>query len=335
LQLANSEAAGYLTDGWELRRNLRIEVGFRQDWDRLVGDAVLSPRLSLAYSPGEGGTRLAGGYAVVYDASNLAMFARPLDQYSINTTFDSSGNPIGEPSVSVFRSDFTDRRAPRFENLSFGLEQRLAARTRISFNLLRKRGEQGFSYVHAGDGVFQLTNLRRDVYDSAAVTVHQSFGREYEWMVNYTRSRALSNAVIDISIDQPLQVLENFGRLAWDTPNRLVSWGYLPGWGRNWAVAYLLDVRSGFPFSVQRSTGELVGPVNSHRFPTNFGLNLHLERRFKLKRYRFAVRAGVNNVTNSKNATGVNNVEDSPNFMSFYGREGRHAVFRLRFLKKE
>jgi hypothetical protein len=130
-------------------------------------------------------------------------------------------------------------------------------------------------------------------------------------------------------------VLNNLGRLAWDTPNRLVSWGYLPGWGQNWAVAYLLDVRSGFPFSVQRSTGELVGQVNSHRFRTNFGLNLHLERRFKLKRYRFAVRAGVNNVTNTMNATGVNNVEDSPDFLSFYGREGRHAVFRLRFLKKE
>ena len=148
-------------------------------------------------------------------------------------------------------------------------------------------------------------------------------------MTNYTRSRALSNAVVDISVDQPLHVTDNLGRQSWDTPHRLLSWGYLPAWNPSWAFAYLLDVRSGIPFSVVRDTGEVVGAVNSQRFPTNFALNLHLERKFHVGRYRFAVRAGLNNVTNSANATGVNNVIDSPNFLQYYGKEGRHGVFRL------
>jgi hypothetical protein len=153
-------------------------------------------------------------------------------------------------------------------------------------------------------------------------------------MANYMRSRALSNAVIDISVDQPLHVIENLGRLSWDVPHRVLSWGYLPGWSENWAIAYLLDLRSGFPFSVVRYTGEIVGGVNSRRFPVNFGLNLHLERKFRLGKYRFAVRAGFNNVTNTMNASGVNNVLDSPDFLQYYGKEGRHAVFRLRWLRQ-
>jgi hypothetical protein len=121
--------------------------------------------------------------------------------------------------------------------------------------------------------------------------------------------------------------------LSWDAPHRLLSWGYLPAWNRNWAIAYLLDVRTGFPFSIVKDTGEIVGSVNSRRFPINLGLNVHLERKFRLGRYRFALRAGLNNVTNSMNATGVNNVIDSPNFLRYYGKEGRHGVFRLRWLK--
>jgi hypothetical protein len=165
------------------------------------------------------------------------------------------------------------------------------------------------------------------------VTVHHPFGKDFSWMANYTKSGTLSNAVVDISVDQRWQVENNLGRVSWDSPHRLLSWGYLPGWNPQWAFAYLLDVRTGFPFSVVRDSGAVVGPVNSYRYPTYFELNLHLERKFRVGRYRFAIRAGVNNLTKALNATGVNNVVDSPNFLRYYGSPGRHGVFRLRWLK--
>jgi hypothetical protein len=183
--------------------------------------------------------------------------------------------------------------------------------------------------------LFQLRNERRDVYDSASLTLHHSFGAEYEYMVNYTRSRALSNAVVDLNVDQPIQVYNNFGRQPWDSPDRLLSWGYLPGWTPKWGIAYLLEWRTGFPYSVQRETGEVVGQVNSQRFPVSFTLNLHLERKLQFRRHKFALRGGFNNITNSMNPTGVNNVIDSPYYGMLYGREGRHFVLRLRMLSKE
>jgi hypothetical protein len=50
-----------------------------------------------------------------------------------------------------------------------------------------------------------------------------------------------------------------------------------------------------------------------------------------LHRYRFAVRGGVDNLTNQKNATAVNNVIGSPQYLQFFGNEGRHFVARIRF----
>ena len=47
--------------------------------------------------------------------------------------------------------------------------------------------------------------------------------------------------------------------------------------------------------------------------------------------YRFAIRGGVNNLTDTMNATAVNTVFGSPQYLRYYGSEGRHLQFRLRF----
>jgi hypothetical protein len=94
----------------------------------------------------------------------------------------------------------------------------------------------------------------------------------------------------------------------------------------------MLEARSGFPFSLHTEDGQVAGNVNTHRFPVNVVLNLHAERLMKFRQYRFALRAGFNNFTNHRNPTAVNSVIGSPRFLSFYGNEGRHLVFRLRWL---
>lgn len=355
LHQSGLEMSSYVLDAWRLRTNLELDFGVRQDWDELVRRVVWSPRFAATYAPlGWKKTKIAGGYATVYDATSLALFARPLDQYALTTYFTPSGAVDRGPGVTLFTRGGSHLEAPRYRNWSAGLEQRLPAGIDLSIAWLRKRGDHGFTYINSWgtgralltadpaafgasrvDAVYGLSNVRRDIYDSAAITLHQSFGKEYEWMASYTRSRALSNAVIDIGVDQPLRVLNNFGPLGWDAPNRFLSWAYLPAGLKNWSVAYLLEARTGFPFSVQLDNGQLVGAVNSHRFPEYLALNFHAERRFRFRRYRLALRGGFNNITNHKNPTSVSNVIGAPNFLTYYGSEGRHFVFRLRWLGKE
>jgi hypothetical protein len=140
----------------------------------------------------------------------------------------------------------------------------------------------------------------------------------------------VSNAVLDLSVDQPLQVLaNNSGPLAWDAPNRFVSWAYLPTKWRNWSIAYSMEARTGLPYSVVNDAGEVLG-VQSQRLPFFFALNLYPEWKFRLLGERWALRLGINNITNHENPTIAQTVPGMP--VAFYGSEGRHFVFRLRWL---
>ena len=44
-----------------------------------------------------------------------------------------------------------------------------------------------------------------------------------------------------------------------------------------------------------------------------------------------ALRGGFNNVLNHANPIAVNNVLGGPEFLQFFGNEGRHFVIRFRF----
>ncbi len=344
----NLALASYVNDHWQPVPRLSIDAGLREDWDELVRRASFGPRFSAAFAPfGNSNTKLVGGYSVIYDATNLALFSKPLDQQAVTVPYSSIGVPE-TPLMTTFVSGH-GLSLPRYDNLSAGVEQNLGHRIYAKFEWLRKRSSNGFVYApetagpitiqpevlgYGYGGVYTLTNLRHDSYDEAGVTIRHSFGDQYEWLVSYVRSSATSNAVLDVSVDQPLQVTNNLGPMPWDAPNRFLSWGYLPAplkrFREKWAIGYLLDWRTGFPFSVINDAGEVAGGVDARRYPSNLVLNLAVERKFTFRGYRFAIRLGADNLTDHPNPTAVSNVIGSPTFGQFLGDEGRHYVVRLR-----
>jgi hypothetical protein len=348
--------SSFVTDHWQARRNLFFELGVREDWDEILRRFLWSPRAAFSYAPfGSGSTRISGGYAVLYDPTVLQLFTRPMDQYTLSDIYAADGTLLRANSLTLYTIPYQRLQSPLFQNWSLGLDHQFGRHVRASLSLLRKRGGDGFAYVdtltepeiappeiaaayHASyvEQILELTNARHDQYDSAQVIVHHTIRGRYEWMASYTRSEARSSQVLDPSLSQTLLIgPENSGPLPWDAPNRFLSWGYLPTWWKNWAVAYLLEERSGFPFSIQHDTGQLIGFPDSYRYPEYFNLNLHLEWRFHLGKYRFALRGGANNLTDHRNPTVVNNTLESPQFLTFYGSDGRHFVARLRWLGKE
>ncbi|MCL4402404.1 MAG: carboxypeptidase regulatory-like domain-containing protein [Acidobacteria bacterium] len=335
-------ASWYALDTWRPRGNVRVEAGIRQDWDQLARTAALSPRASVSWSPA-GGTRLSAGYAITRDTAHLALFGMPLDQYAV-TTYPTTG--IAQATTFFIGNGL---RLPRYQNWSAGMEQELPHRLVAKVDYLRRSGRDGFAWVNtsAPDAIYQplfgspglpgayaLGNGRRDRYQSVTASVRQTFAEQYEWMASYTRSRAQSNALLDITVDQSFALLNDFVAQPWDTPNRFLGFAYLPLPRKNWAVAALVDARSGFPYSAMDETGRIIGPVDGNRFPFNFDLNLHLERRFTFHGYRLAIRAGFNNITDHPNPTAVNNTVGYPQYLQFLGNEGRHFVVRLRVFGK-
>jgi hypothetical protein len=336
------EASWYVVDSWKVRSQLMLELGIRQDWDELVRKVVTSPRLSFSWAPlGAKDTKLSGGFAVTHDPSSLELFAQPLDQAPVNTSYRPDGTIERGPALSIFAIGNRSLTLPRYRNWTLALERRLPRNITFKIGGLRKRGSDGFTYLNTlqspetnVEARFDLFNYRRDVYDSLELQVRQPIHHEYEWMASYTRSRSLSNAVLSITADNTTQVNSNVGRMPWDAPDRFLAWAYLPTRWPSWAVASMLEARSGYPFSVQYDDGAMEGEVNSKRLPSHISLDLHLERRLRLRGNRFALRGGFSNITNHRNPTVVNNVIGSPQFMEYFGSQGRRLLFRLRWLGK-
>ena len=341
----NSVASAYVNDHWQPAGRLTLDIGARLDWDDLVGQAAVSPRIAAAWAPMEDSrTKLTAGYGILRDPSNLALFSKPLDQQAVTTPYDSSGMPL-PPLITTFLADH-NLKFPRYCQWSAGAARDLGHRISASAEWMRKRGADGFVYTPLGapgpvnfdlvnlaggyGGDYVLSNQRRDAYDEAAITVRQTFGEQFGWMASYTRSRAVSNAVLSTTVDQPLQVMSGFTPMPWDAPNRFLAWGYFPVHGPNWALAMLVDYRTGFPYSITTDSGVLVGPVDAQRYPATFDLNVHVERRFVFRGYRLGLRVGCNNITAHQNYTAVNDVEGAPNFQQFLGAEGRRMVVRIR-----
>ena len=138
----------------------------------------------------------------------------------------------------------------------------------------------------------------------------------------------------NFAVTHPVYGRQGEGPLDWDAPNRLVSSAWFPLW-TNWGLAYLVEYRTGLPFSVFSERSGLVGLPNSSRYPDFISLNLEAERIFHLRKYRWGLRIGFINITNHKNPNTVVNVQEAPDFRSFSGGQGRAFVTRIRLIGRD
>lgn len=342
----NLEASAYAQDRWLVTNRLLIEPGLRLDWDEIVRDMLISPRLAGTYVLDDAGnTKLSAGAGIIYDSTPLFLIARPFaGQRTDYFLLDSSGMPLSAP-ISVLTTFSVNRNrldAPRYFNWSAGIEKRLPAAIYLKAEFMQRNGIHGFVYnIPAGVpiGDFVLQNTREDHYRAFQVQLRHSFRESYMAMASYTRSKSSSNQVLDFSVDSPLLNRQAAGPYSWDAPNRFLSWGLLPFFKlpvlHKVDLAYSVEARSGFAFSVVNSQQQLVEPPGSRRFPTYFSLNTHLEKRFHFLGAYWAVRGGFDNITGHRNPAFVNNNINSSQFLTFSDFTGRAFTTRIRFLGRK
>jgi hypothetical protein len=341
----SSEFSSFGQDRWSPVEKVVIEAGLRLDWDQILRQPLLSPRLAVSWSPGRvRESRLSAGIGLYYDSINLEMLTRPLDQQRSDTFYAEDGVTVLQgPYLSRYAADESRLKAASYLNWSVGWEQRLPRAFYMRTSFMRKHGSNGWSYDlkepcasnAASECVFVLGNTRRDTYSYLELTLTRAFAQRYNWLLSYARSSAHSSAVLDYSIEDPVFGPQGSGPLDWDSPNRLITWGLLPAlWLKRYTIAYFAEWHSGFPYSAVNEFQGLVGEPNSNRFPDYFSLNVHAERRFRFWRHQWALRAGFNNVTGHHNPMVVNNNTGSDAFGQFSGGQGRVFTGRIRFLGK-
>jgi len=336
----NFESSAYAQDRWLINNRLLVESGLRLDWDEVIRRPLLSPRLAGTYVlDNSGNTKLSAGIGLVYDPTFLFLIARPFAGQRTDYFF-TSGAETGTV-LTTFSVDRNALQAPRFINWSLGLERKLPAAIYLKAEFLEKRGSRGFAYntPSGSSGNFILENTRDDRYDAFEVSLRHNFRESYMLMGSYTRSRLHSNQALDFSVDNSLLGPQEPGPYTWDTPNRFLSWGYVPFFKlpiiHQMEIAYSLETRTGFPFNVTNDQQQLVGPPGARRFPDYFSLNLFLEKRFHLFGYFWELRGGFDNITGHGNPYVVNSDINSPQRFTFSAFEGRAFTSRIRLLGRK
>ena len=341
----NAEFSAYIQDRWLPQERWLVETGLRLDWDQVLGDALVSPRFAVTFTPVRiRDSKFSAGVGVFYDATNLGLLARGLDQTRTDTFYSQDGTEIIDgPIVSRYTVDRTTLQAPFSLNWSLGWEQKLPGTIYFATNFIRRHGHHAWAYSLAASGgeqgareaTYQLDSNETQSYSYLEFTARRMFREKYYTVFSYVRSSTRTSAVIDFSLENPIFSQQASGPQGWDTPNRFITWGLLPiPHIRKWTAAYFLEWHTGFPYSVVNQELRLVGAPNSYRFPDYFSLNLQFERRFRLLHYEWAFRIGFNNITGHENPTAVNNNIDSPNYGQFLGSAGAAFVGRIRFLGK-
>jgi hypothetical protein len=339
----NVETGVYVQDRWLARSGLMIEPGLRFDWDEIIRRPLFSPRLAIAYAPRtEANTKISAGIGLYYEHTQLEYLTRALAGIRSDTYYATDGvTPISGPLETVFEANDTSLHQTRAINWSVGVEREFPGKIYAGANFIQKRISNGFVYTNqngsgALSGIYLLTNERRDHYDSVELDARHTFASGYALFASYTHSSARTNAALDYMPAVSLLGPQQSGPLTWDTPNRLISWGWLPlllpKFKKSWDFVYSLDWHSGFPFNAVDANRQVVGATGAYRFPNYVSFSPGLEWRFHFRGAYFGLRGVLENVTDSQNPVVVNNVIDSPAFNTFSEFQGRAATVRLRLI---
>jgi hypothetical protein len=337
----SSEYSAFLQDSWTLNERIYIEAGLRFDWDQVLRQRLWSPRLAFTWGPARfPDTKFSAGIGVFYDATNLGLIVRALDQERSDTFFDPTGVPSqGSPFFTRFISNDIDLKAQFYLNWSLGWQQKLGHGFYLDTNFMRKNGRRGWAYdlltsQPSSQFVYQLSSKRLDSYTYVEVGLSRTFKGKYPWLFSYAHSSNWTTAVIDFSQDNPIFASQAKGPLDWDVPNRLISWAVLPvPYLKKYSLSYFAEWHTGMPWSEINQFQQLLGDPNSRRFPDYFSLNLHAERRLRFWHTEWALRVGFNNLTAHNNPTNVINNIDAEDFGQYRGSQGRRVLIgRIRFL---
>jgi len=348
--VSNTQAGAYAQDTWSFSKYLVVQAGLRTDRDRFTQSAMAGPRVSANVLPfGDDTSKISVGWGIYNAPLNLSLIGQALDQQQIDTFYNTAGQVVSpSPVVSQFLLPTHGLQQPRFTTTSAGWQQKLLHNTLLGLQLLARNGSHGFVYVDQQPaqpgGTFLLQSTRKDRYRSATLSLRHVFSEEMEIYGAYTRSLAHSNEVLNPALGSIFYVAQQPGPVAWDAPNRLVTWGWAPThiWGIQ--LSYFFEYRTGYPFSVINLQQQLVGPPNSARFPAYASLNLGLEKKFGFRGYLWGVRVEAINVLARQDPnTVVNNINAPPCtstltqgcFGAFSGGQGLAFTLRVRFIGRK
>jgi len=217
-----------------------------------------------------------------------------------------------------------------------------AVATGFVLNAMSEPGAVATGSSSNEQNILALSNSGSSRYRELEVTARYRFRERDEFTASYVRSSAIGD-LNDFNsyfgnFENPIIRTNERSRLPFDVPNRFLIRGeFHTKYGLTWSP--VLDVRTGFPFSLIDEDRDFVGPRNlAGRYPTFVSVDLQVMKSVSLpgpfKKYRAELGLKVFNLTNHFNPRDFQNNLASDNFGNFTNGVGRKFGTRITFSKK-
>jgi hypothetical protein len=334
-----NEVAWFGGDQWTLGPRLTLNFGLRFDNDSVTDSTHTAPRAGLTLAlTSDRRTLLKAGAGLFYDRVPLNARAFPNFPDRTILTYDPAGNVTS--SGPYFNAITGGLKNPRSETWNVEVDRQVLE------NLLVRVAYQQRNTVDdlvlnpettAGGSLLSLASSGRDFYREFLVTGQYKIHRQ-TLNASYVRSKATGdlNDFNQFFGNDPQAVIQpnSRGPLAFDAPNRFLAWGELNG---PWKLMLMpvLDIHTGFPYSVVNERRDFVGPRNDVRFPRFDSFDLQVLRDFRLpfrgKEHTIKMGFGVFNLFNHANPRDIQNDVDSARFGQFFNSAVRTFRGKLVF----
>ena len=341
--LHNVELGAYAEDRWQRNKSLLIEPGLRLDWDEIIRRSLFSPRIAAVYAPGgDNPTKISAGIGLYYEHTQLNYLAQTKAGARDDSYYEPDGMTlIGSAQETSFTADENMLREAHAINGSLAVERKLPWSIYAGANFLARQTTNMFTFANENGaaalaGTYALTNARQDRYHSFEINARKLFANGYTIFVSYTHASARTNAALQYLLTPSPLGAQQSGPLPWDSPNRVISWGWLPIplpiLKKRWDFVYTIDRHTGFPYTSVNAAQQVVGNAGSRRFPDYFNFSPGLEWKFHFRGTYYGLRGVMENATDSEDPAIVNNVVDSPEYGAFSEPQGRAFTARIRII---
>ncbi|MCH6553281.1 MAG: TonB-dependent receptor [Acidobacteria bacterium] len=336
-----SEFTLFFHDKWNLHRRLTFDLGARYDYDSIVKRHNLAPRVAFAYVlTQDARTLLRGGVGLFYDKVPLNVATFEQLQQRVVTRLAADGVTVLD-GPRTFVNRLTKIENPRSLAFNLELDREVARGLLIRFGYTQREGRDEY-IVEPFDDVGGLPTLElaargRSRYREFQLTANYRFREGSFLNVSYVHSESAGdlNTFQDFfgNFENPILRPNERSRLSFDVPDRLVAWGDIELlWGAHWAP--VLEVRSGFPFSLLDEEQNFVGARNQGgRFPAWATLDSQFLKRFKFKAFGkqrgILVGLKIFNMLDHFNPRDVQQNLAAFNALGFFNARGR--LFRGKF----
>ena len=329
-----NEFAWFGGDQWRPAPRLTVDLGLRFDRDSISGSTHAAPRAGITLGlTRDLRTLLRAGAGIFYDRIPLNIPAFP--QFPDRTVMDLS--PQGEVLGAITYTNrlFGSLRNPRSNAWNLELDREVTRSLAVRVAYQERKTRDSFAVTPSGTSLI-VSNSGRDSYREFQITGAYEL-RKHRLNASYVRSRAFGdlNDFNQFFGNDPLAIIQPNarGRLPFDAPNRLLFWGEIAA-PRKITLVPVLDLHTGFPYSIENQFREYVGPRNVDRFPHFTSFDLQVLKEVRLPGFGRSRKAkvgfGVFNLFNNFNPRDVQNNLDSYRFGSLFNSAPRS--FRGRFV---